>query len=47
MEPELREIAHRAKLLAERDPAVLLRWLRDEIEARGGQARAAMGFRAA
>lgn len=40
-------VAHRAKLLAERDPAVLVRWLRGEIEARGDQARGAMGFRAA
>ena len=37
-------VAHRAKLLAERDPAVLVSWLRGEIEARGDQARGAMGF---
>jgi SpoVK/Ycf46/Vps4 family AAA+-type ATPase len=37
-------VAHRAKLLAERDPAVLVRWLRDEIEARGDQAGGTMGF---
>lgn len=37
-------VAHRANLLAERDPAVLVRWLRDEIEARGDHARGTMGF---
>lgn len=37
-------VAHRANLLAERDPAVLVRWLRDEIEARGDRARGTMGF---
>jgi transitional endoplasmic reticulum ATPase len=37
-------VAHRAKLLAEKDPAVLVRWLRDEIDARGDQMRGTMGF---
>lgn len=37
-------VAHRANLLAERDPVVLVRWLRDEIEARGDHARGMMGF---
>ncbi|QTH23039.1 ATP-binding protein [Rhizorhabdus wittichii] len=37
-------VAHRANLLAERDPAVLVSWLRDEIEARGDQVRGKMGF---
>jgi SpoVK/Ycf46/Vps4 family AAA+-type ATPase len=37
-------VAHRARLLAEKDPAVLVRWLRDEIDARGDQVRGTMGF---
>jgi hypothetical protein len=37
-------VAHRAQLLSERDPAVLLSWLRDEIDARGDQVRGVMGF---
>lgn len=37
-------IARRAQLLDERDPQVLLRWLAEEIEARGLLPRAAMGF---
>lgn len=37
-------VAHRADLLAEKDPAVLVRWLRDEIDARGDQVRGTMGF---
>jgi SpoVK/Ycf46/Vps4 family AAA+-type ATPase len=37
-------VAHRANLLAERDTAVLVRWLHDEIEARGDQVRGTMGF---
>lgn len=37
-------VAHRARLLSERNPAVLLRWLRDEIEARGVLVRGTMGF---
>ncbi len=37
-------IAHRAKLLSERDPVVLLGWLRDEIDFRGEQNRGTMGF---
>jgi SpoVK/Ycf46/Vps4 family AAA+-type ATPase len=37
-------VAHRARLLSEREPAVLLSWLRDEIDARGDHGRGAMGF---
>lgn len=37
-------VAHRARLLSEREPAVLLRWLREEIEARGNLSRGFMGF---
>ncbi len=37
-------VAHRARLLSEREPAVLLRWLREEIEARGNLSRGVMGF---
>ncbi len=37
-------VAHRAHLLSEREPAVLLRWLREEIEARGDHNRGAMDF---
>nr|WP_241242046.1 ATP-binding protein [Sphingobium algorifonticola] len=37
-------VAHRARLLSEREPTVLLRWLREEIEARGDQNCGAMGF---
>ena len=37
-------VAHRAALLGEDDPLVLLRWLREEIEARGGGARKPVGF---
>lgn len=41
---DLAVVAHRACLLSEREPAVLLRWLREEIEARGDHVRSAMGF---
>jgi hypothetical protein len=37
-------VAHRARLLSEREPAVLLRWLREEIDARGDHGRSVMGF---
>lgn len=37
-------VAQRAALLGESEPGVLLRWLREEIEARGGAQRGAMGF---
>jgi SpoVK/Ycf46/Vps4 family AAA+-type ATPase len=37
-------VAHRARLLSEHDPLTLLRWLREEIEARGESVRTAMGF---
>ena len=37
-------VAHRARLLSERESAVLLRWLREEIEARGDHSRGVMGF---
>ena len=37
-------VAHRARLLGEVDPMILLRWLREEIEARGDSARGTMGF---
>lgn len=37
-------VAHRAHLLSERKPAVLIRWLREEIEARGDYNRSVMGF---
>ena len=37
-------VAQRSTLLGEDNPHVLLRWLREEIEARGGGIRAPMGF---
>ena len=37
-------VAHRATLLGENDPAVLVRWLIDEIEARGEKIEKRMGF---
>lgn len=37
-------VAHRARLLGERDPPVLVRWLLEEIEARGETTRAPVGF---
>lgn len=37
-------VAHRARLLGERDPLVLVRWLIEEIEARGETTRGAVGF---
>lgn len=37
-------VAHRARLLGERDPSVLVFWLREEIEARGELARVPVGF---
>ena len=37
-------VAHRASLLGEARPEVILRWLRDEIEARGGQCGGPVGF---
>ncbi len=37
-------VAHRARLLGEVDPLILLRWLREEIEARGDSVRGTMGF---
>lgn len=37
-------VAHRARLLGEHDPIVLLGWLRDEITTRGDQARDIVGF---
>jgi SpoVK/Ycf46/Vps4 family AAA+-type ATPase len=37
-------VAHRARLLGERDPNVLVVWLREEIEARGELARGPVGF---
>lgn len=36
--------AHRARLLGEHDPTVLLGWLRDEITTRGDQTRGTVGF---
>lgn len=39
-------VAHRAKLLSERDPGVLLGWLRDEIDARGDRLPSVLGFHA-
>ena len=37
-------VAHRANLLAERNPAVVVRWLRNEIEARGDHATGIVGL---
>jgi AAA+ superfamily predicted ATPase len=37
-------VAHRARLLGERDPLVLVKWLLEEIEARGETARGPVGF---
>lgn len=37
-------VAHRARLLGERDPGVLVRWLLEEIEARGETTRGPVGF---
>jgi SpoVK/Ycf46/Vps4 family AAA+-type ATPase len=37
-------VAQRARLLEERDPGVLLRWLREEIASRGEHPRGPMGF---
>ncbi|WCT80261.1 AAA family ATPase [Novosphingobium humi] len=37
-------VANRARLLGESEAGVLLRWLREEVEARGGAQRGAMGF---
>ncbi len=37
-------VAHRARLLGENDPEVLLTWLREEIAARGEVARGPLGF---
>lgn len=37
-------VAHRARLLGENDPEVLLTWLREEIAARGEVARGPVGF---
>jgi transitional endoplasmic reticulum ATPase len=37
-------VAQRARLLGEVEPLILLRWLREEIEARGDSARGTMGF---
>lgn len=37
-------VAHRARLLGERDPGVLVRWLLEEIEARGETIRGPVGF---
>lgn len=37
-------VAQRARLLGEVEPLILLRWLREEIEARGDCARGTMGF---
>ncbi|WP_207077883.1 ATP-binding protein [Novosphingobium sp. KA1] len=37
-------VAQRARLLEERDPDVLLRWLREEITTRGEHPRGPMGF---
>jgi transitional endoplasmic reticulum ATPase len=38
-------VAHRAQLLGEQDPLTVVRWLRDEIEARGNSVGGTMGFR--
>ncbi len=37
-------VAHRARLLGEQDPLTLLKWLREEVEARGDSAHSPMGF---
>lgn len=37
-------VAKRGRLLGEADPLVLVRWLQQEIEARGDQSRGVMGF---
>jgi hypothetical protein len=37
-------VAHRANLLGEARPEMILRWLREEIEARGGQCGRPVGF---
>ncbi len=37
-------VAQRAQLLGEQDPCLLVRWLREEVDCRGGGAGNAMGF---